>query len=75
MYRNFLRPGCVYLLRGRYAPGVANQTWRGPSNGAGSEEIMDAKYNWIIDNTGIRMAINVAAFTLWLAACALLLTF
>jgi len=36
---------------------------------------MDAKYNWIIDNTGIRMAINVAAFCMWLLACAVLLTF
>ncbi len=35
---------------------------------------MDAKYNWIIDNSGIRMAINIAAFTLWLAACAVLLS-
>ena len=35
---------------------------------------MDAKYNWIIDNSGIRMAINVAVFTLWLAGCAVLLS-
>lgn len=34
---------------------------------------MDAKYNWVIDNVGIRMAINVLAFGLWLAACAALL--
>ncbi len=34
---------------------------------------MDAKYNWVIDNTGIRMAINVAAFALWLGACVVLL--
>ncbi len=36
---------------------------------------MDAKYNWIMDNTGIRMAMNIAAFMLWLAACAVLLSF
>lgn len=36
---------------------------------------MDAKYNWIIDNTGIRMAINVAAFGMWLLACVVLLSF
>jgi hypothetical protein len=35
---------------------------------------MDAKYNWIIDNSGIRMAINVAAFGIWLFACAVLLS-
>ncbi len=35
---------------------------------------MDAKYNWIIDNSGIRMAINVAAFGIWLLACAALLS-
>jgi hypothetical protein len=34
---------------------------------------MDAKYNWIIDNTGIRLALNVAVFSLWLAICAALL--
>lgn len=34
---------------------------------------MDAKYNWVIDNTGIRMAINVMAFVLWLGACVALL--
>lgn len=36
---------------------------------------MDAKYNWIIDNTGIRMAINLAAFAAWLLVCAVLLSF
>ncbi len=35
---------------------------------------MDAKYNWIIDNVGIRVALNLAAFGLWLAACAALLS-
>ncbi len=35
---------------------------------------MDAKYNWIIDNSGIRMAINIAAFTVWLVGCAVLLS-
>lgn len=36
---------------------------------------MDAKYNWIIDNTGIRMALNIVAFGMWLVACAVLLSF
>ena len=35
---------------------------------------MDAKYNWIIDNTGIRMALNIVAFSVWLVACAALLS-
>lgn len=35
---------------------------------------MDAKYNWIIDNSGIRMAMNIAAFVMWLGACAVLLS-
>jgi hypothetical protein len=39
-----------------------------------SEEVMDAKYNWIIDNSGIRMALNIAAFTVWLVGCAVLLS-
>jgi hypothetical protein len=34
---------------------------------------MDAKYNWIIDNTGIRLALNIGVFGLWLAICAALL--
>ncbi len=28
---------------------------------------MDAKYNWLIDNTGVRVALNAVAFVLWLA--------
>jgi len=36
---------------------------------------MDAKYNWIIDHSGIRMAINIAAFAAWLFACVALLSF
>ncbi len=35
---------------------------------------MDAKYNWIIDNTGLRVALNVAGFVIWLLACAALLS-
>jgi hypothetical protein len=35
---------------------------------------MDAKYNWIIDNVGVRVALVVAGFGLWLAACAALLS-
>jgi hypothetical protein len=36
---------------------------------------MDAKYNWIIDNTGIRLTLNIAGFVIWLLACAALLSF
>ena len=39
-----------------------------------SEDVMDAKYNWIIDNTGIRLALNVVGFVIWLLACAALLS-
>jgi hypothetical protein len=28
---------------------------------------MDAKYNWLIDNGTIRVALNTAAFALWIA--------
>ncbi len=28
---------------------------------------MDARYNWIIDNVGVRVALNTLAFVLWLA--------
>ena len=40
-----------------------------------SEEVMDAKYNWIIDNTGIRLTLNIVGFVIWLLACAALLSF
>lgn len=36
---------------------------------------MDAKYNWIIDNTGFRLALNVTGFVMWLLACVALLSF
>ncbi len=36
---------------------------------------MDAKYNWIIDNVGIRVALNTIAFVLWLGASFALLKF
>lgn len=29
---------------------------------------MEAKYNWIIDSTPIRLAINAAAFAVWFGA-------
>jgi hypothetical protein len=29
---------------------------------------MDAKYNWVMDNFGVRVAINIAVFTAWLVA-------
>jgi hypothetical protein len=35
---------------------------------------MDAKYNWLIDSFTLRVAINVAAFSAWLAASYALLT-
>ena len=28
---------------------------------------MDAKYNWLIDNTALRITINTVAFALWIA--------
>jgi len=34
---------------------------------------MDAKYNWIIDNPFIRIAMNVAGFAVWLVAAFALL--
>lgn len=54
---------------------AANQKPHPPSKETGSEEVMDAKYNWIIDNTGIRLTLNVMGFVIWLLACAALLSF
>ena len=54
---------------------AANQKPHPPSKEPGSEEVMDAKYNWIIDNTGIRLTLNVVGFVIWLLACAALLSF
>jgi hypothetical protein len=34
---------------------------------------MDAKYNWIIDNPYVRIALNVAVFAVWLGAAVALL--
>ncbi len=34
---------------------------------------MDAKYNWLMDNLAVRVAINVAVFSAWLAAAYVLL--
>ena len=28
---------------------------------------MDAKYNWLIDNTAVRLTLNTLAFALWIA--------
>ena len=53
----------------------ANERPNPPSKETGSEEVMDAKYNWIIDNTGIRLTLNIMGFVLWLLACAALLSF
>jgi hypothetical protein len=54
---------------------AANQKPHPPSKETGSEEVMDAKYNWIIDNTGIRLTLNIVGFVIWLLACAALLSF
>lgn len=35
---------------------------------------MDSKYNWIIDNPYVRIAINVAGFAVWLVAAIALLS-
>ena len=37
--------------------------------------IMDAKYNWLIDNLAIRIALNTAALALWVAVSVGLLEF
>jgi hypothetical protein len=34
---------------------------------------MDAKYNFLIDNIGWRIVLNVTGFAVWLAACVALL--
>jgi hypothetical protein len=34
---------------------------------------MDARYNWVMDNVALRVAINIAAFTAWLVAGYMLL--
>jgi hypothetical protein len=34
---------------------------------------MDARYNWIIDNAPLRVAINVTAFVMWLGLAVALL--
>lgn len=37
------------------------------------ENIMDAKYNWLIDNVSIRVTLNTVAFALWIASAVALL--
>jgi hypothetical protein len=39
------------------------------STAAGGEEelVMDAKYNWLIDNAGVRITLNMVALALWIA--------
>lgn len=34
---------------------------------------MDAKYNWLIDNGAVRVALNTAIFALWVATAIALL--
>lgn len=36
---------------------------------------MEAKYNWIIDSTPIRIALNAAAFAIWFGAAVGLMFF
>jgi len=35
--------------------------------------IMDAKYNWLIDNGAVRVTLNTVAFALWMATAVVLL--
>jgi hypothetical protein len=35
--------------------------------------IMDAKYNWLIDNVAVRVTLNTVAFALWIATAVALL--
>jgi hypothetical protein len=37
------------------------------------EMSMDAKYNWLIDSTSVRVALNTMAFALWMATAVALL--
>jgi hypothetical protein len=46
-------------------------------NVQGDEErrkVIDARYNWVIDSTPVRVAINVTAFVMWLGVAIALLT-
>lgn len=37
------------------------------------ENIMDAKYNWLIDSVSVRVTLNTVAFALWMATAVALL--
>jgi len=37
------------------------------------ENIMDAKYNWLMDNGAVRVTLNTVAFALWIALSVALL--
>ena len=37
------------------------------------ENIMDAKYNWLIDNVAVRVTLNTVAFALWIGTAVALL--
>jgi len=39
-----------------------------------TEDIMNAKNKWIVENMGVRVALKVCVFGLWLVACAILLS-
>ncbi len=39
-----------------------------PLKPRGEGNAMEARFNWIIDSTPIRIAINVAAFAIWFGA-------
>ena len=37
-------------------------------------EVMNAKYNWILEHRGVRAGLNVLVFGFWLVTCAILLS-
>jgi hypothetical protein len=41
---------------------------RGDRPNRAGGKVMEARYNWIIDSTPIRIAINAAAFAAWFGA-------
>ncbi len=52
----------------------SNLSPAGASKGKGrAEVVMGAEYNWVIDNTLIRVALNAIAFCVWVAAAAAVL--
>ena len=39
-----------------------------------TEDVMNGKYNRIVDNAGVRVTLKALVFGLWLVACAILLS-